>query len=78
MSKSKSSPASKAKTKKFTINPICIDTPRRYKLGASWVGVGGPIVLEAKPPAIPRTIKEATDAQYLKIAENCPYLVKLL
>ena len=42
------------------------------------VAVGGLVLRKAKPPSIDQLIPEATEEQYLSIAEMCPILVKKL
>lgn len=75
MAKAKSS---KSEKKKIVLSEEVKLMPRRYRLGRTWVGIGGDIELEVKPPELPRIVKEATHEQYIKIAANCPHLVKVV
>ena len=63
---------------KYLIPDKFRETPRRYKLDGKWVGIGGPITMKGVPPKNDVVILEATEKQYLKIAETNSYLVKKL
>ena len=53
-------------------------TPTVIRLDGVEVAVGGLVLRKAKPPSIDQLIPEATEEQYLSIAEMCPILVKKL
>lgn len=67
---------SKINAGQFTVEVLCI-TPRLYRIGGVWVGVGGEYVVKNRPPALDRIYPEATKEQYFEIAKNCPALVKI-
>jgi hypothetical protein len=53
--------------------------PRRFRMeDGTWVGIGAPIVIEAKPPKSAVNIPEATLEQYLEIAPRIPHLLKII
>ena len=52
--------------------------PRRYRLpSGDWIGIGGEIILPAKPPQFPkdRKIREATPEEYEKLFPSHKHLI---
>lgn len=54
------------------------ETPIRVRLDGKWVALGRNVVIKGRPPQIDVMIKEATDEQYLKLAEAGRYGIELI
>lgn len=63
---------------KYKLREGLQENPVRIMHNGEWIGVGAPIEMKASPPNIPWTVREATEAEYLEIAERNPYLVQKL
>lgn len=61
----------------YEISREAIERPRVLKLGRAWVGVGGKVWRESKPPYESYWIQEATEEQYMELARRGSLLVKL-
>lgn len=60
------------------VDPGAVERPRVLKLNGVWVGIGGKVERNPKPPFSAYVIREATSEEYLELARRgCP-LVKLV
>lgn len=62
----------------YLVTAAARQQPRRVQVkSGAWVGVGGPVTLETRPPKPPKVIREATEEEYIEIARRMPNLVKI-
>jgi len=59
----------------FAFSELAKETPRRMLVGKNWVGVGGEIVIPAKPPKPAFTFRAANLEEMELIHQNSPHLI---
>lgn len=75
--KTENKTASKKEKPKYLVAKEARQNPRRIQMqDKTWVGIGGTITVRAKPPKSGYQIAEATEKQYLEVAERIPHLVQ--